>query len=282
MEIKIDNTVSNQRLDKYLLKYFDKATRAQIYKFLRTKKIKLNNNTSKPGDKVNGGDIINVHMEDSFVNSLKSSKDNYTKTNVKLDIIYENADIAVVNKPKGMLSQPSHTRELSLVEYAANMFSDKITDTFTPAPINRLDRNTQGLIIIAKTYSGAKKYSQMLKNHEIKKYYKALVKGRLEKPGEVSGFIDRNVKLKKSKITMIKSPHSKQIHTKYKPISYSNGGSYIEIELITGRTHQIRACMSYLGYPLVGDKKYDKDAKTSDYYLVAYKLVFPNMIVVEI
>ena len=292
-QIKVDKNEDNQRIDRFLKKYLDNANKSFIYKMLRKKRIKLNGGRAKPEDIINEGDTIELYLSDETMEKfMKPEKE--IKNTSNLDIIYEDDNIVLINKPKGILSHSSKgdysekniVDELVAYLYNKGEFVPRIEKTFTPSICNRLDRNTSGIIIAAKNYNALKEINNSIKNKHVKKYYKCIVKGRLNKDIRLEGFLVKNEKNNKVNISKEESEDSKSITTDIKVLEKNEGYSLLEIDLITGRTHQIRAHLSSIRHPIIGDLKYGnsdvnrvfKDKyKLNSQYLHAYKIVFHKL-----
>jgi len=273
----VDKNENGQRIDRFLKKYLAKAPQGTIYKFLRKKRIKLNNNKAKPEDMIYEGDSIQFYLSDETLDSFIQEID-LVKSTVKLDIIYEDENIILINKPKGILSH-SVNKEYgdnivdSMVSYliAKGDYVPRIEKTFTPSICNRLDRNTSGIIIGAKNYETLKDINEAIKNRDIKKYYKCLVKGKVDENILLGGYLLKNEEKNKVKIYDKEMEGTKEVRTYIKVLDKNKDYSLLEIDLITGRTHQIRAHLSSIGHPIVGDGKYG-DAKTNEFFKKKYRL----------
>lgn len=275
-EYIVDENESGQRIDRFLLKLFKNTTRGNIYKLLRKKVIRLNGRKASPEQFVMEKDVLQVHLSDEQLKAFFKEEEMISATDAGLDIVYEDAEILVVNKPKGLLTHPDKS------EYA-NTLSSKVivylrpycTRTFKPAPVQRLDKNTSGLVLFGKTYEAMKKYNALMRQRAFRKYYLTIVEGKIDEPGEIVGYIekdhDRNrVILAKEKLGM----DSKPVHTKYRPLRIFKDYTLVEVELLTGRSHQIRVSLSAIGHPIVGDTKYGgaKRYGISNQLLHAYKM----------
>jgi len=291
-EILIDKNEHNQRLDRFLKKYLPNASLGFIYKMLRKKNIKLNGNKAKPEELIKEGDKIQLYFSDETIDKLISKPKEINKGK-KLNIIYEDNNIVLINKPKGMLSHGTvKERENNVVDnlisylYEKKEYVPRLEKTFTPSICNRLDRNTSGIIIGAKNFTALKAINKAIQNGDIKKYYKALVKGKIEKEMELKGFLIKSEEKNKVHITNKDVDGSKSINTIVKPICTNGKYSLVEIDLITGRTHQIRAHLASIGHPVIGDLKYgdskinkvfDNEFGLTNQYLHAYKIVFNGL-----
>lgn len=289
-QIKIDINEHDQRIDRFLKKYFSKATNSFIYKMLRKKRIKLNGARANPEDIIVEGDMIDLYLSDETIEKFREEEKEIKQTS-DLDIVYEDENIVLINKAKGVLSHSSdnyHEKNIvdELVSYLYNKgeYIPRRDKTFTPSICNRLDRNTSGMIIGAKNYNALKEINNSLKNRYIGKYYKTIVKGNIEKQS-LSGYLTKNDNNKVS-ITRERLDDSKEILTNINVLKKNKDYSLLEIELITGRTHQIRAHLSSINHPIIGDMKYgDKKVnklfkekyKLNSQYLHAYKIIFNKL-----
>ena len=288
-EIVIGKNDANQRLDKYLTKRFKNMPKSLMYKYIRTKYIKVNNKKCDISTMLNEGDVLKLFIKDEFFEDDSYQKENYDflKAPTKLDIIYEDENILLVNKKPGVIVHPDEKYHFdSLISrvlhylYDKNEYNPKDDKAFAPALVNRIDRNTGGIVIAAKNADSLRALNAKMKTRELTKLYLCMVDGMLKrKEGILGGYLEKNEK--KNKVTILKkpTPNSKPIKTKYTVLSNIQGNSLVEIDLLTGRTHQIRAHMSSIGHPLLGDTKYGyKRKKDDDFYkyqaLYAYKITF--------
>lgn len=264
---------SGQRLDKFILKTAE-MPKSLMYRFLRTGHIKVNKKKADGGYIISEGDLIAFFIDDSFFKSADTSF-----LTAPLDIVFENDDIIVINKPSGMKSQPDKAKEASLSEYlkgylySKGCYNPNDGHSFTPALCNRLDMNTTGLVIAAKNAEAQRILNQKIKDKEIEKYYRCIVRGTPPLKSDIlEGYILKDEKKNKSVICRKNSPNAKYVKTGYEVISSSNGKSLLNITLYTGRSHQIRAHMASVGCPIEGDFKYGGGNGAQK--LCAYKLVF--------
>ena len=296
-EIIIKGNEAGQRFDKYLKKYLSEAPGSFIYKMLRKKNITLNGKKADGNEKLNVGDSVKLFMADETIEKFSVSDKKAVKSvvlpKVYLDIVYEDDNVLFLNKPSGMLSQKAEAKDVSVIEYVTDYLlkTEQITEeelrTFHPAVCNRLDRNTSGLITAGKSLAGLQIRSELFKDRTLKKYYLCIVKGKIEKPKHIKGFLRKNEKTNKVEILNTASGKDVMpIETEYLPIAWNNDMTLLKVHLITGRTHQIRAHLSSTGHPLLGDYKYG-NKKWNDIYkkkygiedqmLHAYELKLPVM-----
>lgn len=297
-EFIINKTNENQRLDKYLKRIMPSASNAFLYKMLRKKNIELNSKRALGKEILKNGDSIKVFLSDeTFLKMSQTDKtvadDDYLevyKTVKGVEVIFEHSDFLIVYKPEGLLSQKVDKNGYSLNEWcigyllSSHFINEESLNEFKPSVLNRLDRNTRGLVICSKTLKGSQRLSSMIAKREIKKYYITSVKGDCNLSGVYKAYLSKDEKKNVSHIydnveDIPKDAKYTPITTGIEKISYKEGVSELEIDLITGKSHQIRAHLSHLGFPIVGDTKYDKNAKESERKyqdLKAYKIVFPK------
>jgi len=276
-EVIINKNESGQRLDRFLKKYLSEASQSFIYKMLRKKRIKLNNKKAQPNTILSEGDTIQFYISDEVIEKFKTT--NQIK-NSKLvpRIIYEDENILLINKPVGVLSH-SANKEYgnnivdSIIHYLTikGEYNPRVEKTFKPSVCNRLDRNTSGIIIGAKNYEALRIINSAIKKGDVHKYYKTIVKGRVKKEGLIEGYLSKNEKLNKVRVLDDNEDTAKRILTKIKVLKANDKYSLLEIELITGRTHQIRAHLSSIGHPVIGDVKYG-DEKVNELFRTKYGL----------
>lgn len=286
MRIEIGANEAGQRLDKFLRKLLKDVPLSAIFKALRKGDVRVNGKKQKEKYSLVEGDIVEI----KYITSKKENKLN-SFVNVDpsgLKITYEDENMLVVEKWPGVLVHPdSNKKEATLTDYVLSYLNEKgdylpeSEVTFTPAPCNRLDRNTSGLVIFGKTFEALRMLNEMIRDGKVDKFYNTLVKGRIE-DGLYKGYILKNEEANISKIYDKKVPNSKEISMEVKTIQTNGAYSFLEINLITGRSHQIRAHLAHLGNPLIGDNKYgDRNLNSFffnkyglDYqYLYAYKLI---------
>lgn len=268
-EYTIGKNEANQRFDKYLHKLLKEAGSGFLYKMLRKKNITLNGKKADGTEKLKEGDVVKLFLSDeTFLKFTGNTLEEdflipKEKREFELPVLYEDEDILIVNKPKGMLSQKSSPKDISANEYILdylmwkNALSKEEIHTFRPSICNRLDRNTSGLLIAGKTLKGLQNMAKQLKERSVKKYYCCIVKGKIEKSQKISGYLLKNEKTNKVTVLKENADQAKYIETEYQPLAQLKGDyTLLEVHLITGRSHQIRAHLASIGHPVLGDEKY--------------------------
>lgn len=283
--IKIEINDNEQKLIKFLNKFLPKAPNSLIYKWLRTKKIKVNKVKATPSTVIYVGDIINFYIYDEELKKWQEEKKTI-KSKIDVDIIFENEDVMIFDKPQNVLVHSATSKDYgnNIVDYMVDLlilrkeYIPRLEPTFRPAIVNRLDRNTMGLVIGAKTRKAVVQLNKDIDDN-ISKYYLAIVFGKINKEIIIENKLEKN-----SKNIVKVSKNGKLSKTHIRPIKYNDKYSLIEIELFTGRTHQIRATLKDIGHPILGDRKYSNfkiDNKIKNQQLVAYKLKFSNKVGIE-
>jgi 23S rRNA pseudouridine955/2504/2580 synthase len=328
----VQQNEAGQRLDKLLVKILNKAPKSFIYKMLRKKNITLNGKKADGSEKLGVQDEIKLFLSEETM-ELFSEQVETTVVDERLDVIYEDKHILIVNKPLGILSQKSEKGDVSMVEHVisylltTNQITKEQLTSFKPSICNRLDRNTGGILIAGKSLLGLQEMSRLLKDRSLNKYYRCIVKGKLEGKKRIEGYLSKDEEKNQVKIHQSQVENTDYICTEYEPIAYSKNvlkdktgnrdeimqnsrlkqentkaglpiemkkdsdevlGLYtlLQVKLITGKSHQIRAHLASIGHPIIGDFKYG-DQKTNHYFrkkydlthqlLHSYCMVFPDM-----
>ncbi len=282
----ISKNDSGQRLDKFISKAVPALPKSLMYKYIRTKRIKVNSKRSEISTKLLEGDTVDMYINDEFFAPVDEHFD-FLSASKKLDIVYEDENIILLDKKVGLLSHPDETEyndtlitRVKRYLYEKGEYNPKDEHSFAPALVNRIDRNTGGIVIAAKNAESLRILNQKLKDRELEKYYLCVIHGTLnKKSGLLKGWLIKDEKKNKVKVYDNEQHGAKEIKTKYSVISECDGLSLVEVELLTGRTHQIRAHFSSIGHPLLGDGKYGSNSlnKPLGYkkqFLYSYKLCF--------
>ncbi len=291
MRIEIGANEAGQRLDKFLRKLLKDVPLSAIFKALRKGDIRVNGKKQKEKYTLEINDVVEVRYIQS--KKMTEREENFIKVDPRsLKIAYEDENMVVVEKWPGVLVHPDTNKKIpTLTDYVLSYLNEKgdylpeKEVTFTPAPCNRLDRNTSGIVLFGKNFEGLRELNEIIREGKVKKYYMALVKGRI-KDGLYKGYILKNEESNISKVYDNKVRDSKEISMQVKTIQSDGLFSLLEIDLITGRSHQIRAHLSHIGNPIIGDTKYGDKKLNSHFlnkyglnyqFLYAYKLNFKNV-----
>lgn len=275
-EITINKNDSGQRLDKFLLKFMPKLPKSMLYKGLRKNCVRINSKHAKDGSVfLNEGDVLKLYFSDEFFIGKKS----FSPIAHSLDIIYEDENLIIVNKPSGVVvhdddKNTKHTLILEIQSYLYDKgeYRPDTEKSFSPSLCNRLDRNTSGLIIAAKNAEALRIINEKIRNREIHKFYHCICEGHMKKSGTLSAYLTRLDK--RVEISNKQTENSKPVELNYTVIGENEKHSLVEIELLTGRTHQIRAQFAHIGHPLVGDVKYGGSRSEKYQELVSRRLMF--------
>lgn len=283
----IEKNDAGQRLDKFISKALPSLPKTLMYKYLRLKRIKLNGKKADIATRLKEGDSIDMYINDEFFVE-KEEKYSFLGAGKNLDILYEDDNIMLLDKKAGLLSHPDEGEYIDTLIcrvqrylYEKGEYDPKNEVSFTPALANRIDRNTGGIVMAAKNAESLRVLNEKIKFREIKKLYLCLLIGcPSEKSAVLHGYITKDEK--KNKVTVLSSPEpgAREIRTKYTVLDSKNGITLAEVDLLTGRTHQIRAHMASIGCPLLGDGKYGTNAQNKKYggykkqCLYSYKTVF--------
>ena len=285
-EITIGKNDAGQRLDRFLAKAVPLLPASLAQKYIRIKRIKRNGGRADRDTRLEAGDVLQLYINDEFFDKPREDNAFLTVATPKLNIVYEDEHILLVDKRPGLAVHPHDGAEYgrTLIDhiqaylYQKKEWRPREENAFTPALCNRIDRNTGGIVIAAKTAEALRVMNQKIKDRELDKRYLAIVEGTPKpKEGSLKGYLFKDEKKNRVFVTDTSQPGSKSCQTNYKVLTSANGLSLVECELITGRTHQIRAQFAYAGHPLLGDGKYGKLNKNFDrnyQALYSYKLTF--------
>lgn len=285
IEITITKNDANQRFDRFLRKYFENAPLSVIQKNIRKKNFKINGKRAKADTYVYEDDLIAMYISDENYNKWLTKTD-FKSTDFNLDIVFEDKNIIIMDKESGLL-----THSTSKADYGNNLVDnmlsylyktnqvDKSDKTFNPAVVNRLDRNTAGLIMGAKNADSLRALNEAIRENRIDKYYLTIVKGEINKDFTIDTTISKNENRNKVK----SAKDGSRIITHFKPLETNGKYTLLECKLVTGKTHQIRFSLAKNNTPIIGDRKYgDKNTnklindkfKINNQVLLAYKVHF--------
>ena len=287
-EFVINKNDSGQRLDKFLTKAVKNLPQSLLYKYIRLKRIKLNGKRCAISDRLNEGDTLQLYINDEFFEQ-DASKPDFLKAPPVLDIVYEDENILLCDKKCGLVVHEDESGQAdTLINRVLHYLYDKheydpgAEHSFVPALCNRIDRNTSGIVICAKNAESLRILNQKVKDREIDKRYLCVTVGVPPKQSDtLTAYHERDEKTKTVRITDTRTPHNKTMITQYNVLRISPDKrlALLEVRLITGRTHQIRAHFAHIGCPLLGDGKYGINTINREYNvktqaLCAYRLGF--------
>ena len=285
-EFTIGKNDAGQRLDRYLAKAVPLLPASLAQKYIRIKRIKRNGGRCQRDDRLEIGDVLQLYINDEFFDAPREDNAYLTVAAPKLNIVYEDDQIILVDKRPGLAVHPHDGAEYgrTLIDhiqaylYQKREWNPRGENSFAPALCNRIDRNTGGIVIAAKTAEALRVMNQKIKDREMDKRYLAIVEG-IPKPqkGTLKGYLFKDAKKNRVFVTDTPQTGSNSCETRYEVLASHQGLSLVECELVTGRTHQIRAQFAHAGHPLLGDGKYGKLDKRFDrtyQALYSYKLTF--------
>ena len=286
-EFTIGKNDAGQRLDRWLSKAVPLLPAPLAQKYIRIKRVKLNGKGAKRDVRLAVGDVLQLYINDEFFDKPREDNAFLAVFKPQLNIVYEDENILLCDKRPGLLCHPDQNEYVATLIthiqaylYQKNEWDPKTENSFTPALCNRIDRNTGGIVICAKTAEALRVMNQKIKDRELEKYYLAVIHGRMSPPeGKLESFLVKDEVKKQVSVHDRPMPGGKTAVTLYRTLAGAGGLSLVECELITGRTHQIRAQFAAAGHPLLGDGKYgrERDNKKFDrkfQALYSYKLAF--------
>ncbi len=323
ISLTINENEAGQRLDKLLAKYMNLAPKSFLYKMMRKKNITLNGKRCDGSERLAVGDEVKLFLSEEtaakFSKTVNPAVSAFSKPDTvrqkemirpadipqqsdtpdqaRLDIIYEDRHLLLVNKPAGMLSQKAREDDISLVEYVtayllnSGALTEEALRTFRPSVVNRLDRNTSGLVAAGKSLPGLQILSQVFRERSLHKDYLCVVKGNITDPQRLTAYLTKDGRT--NRVTVYQTPPDRgsAIVTEYEPLRHGHdaaAGAYtlLRVRLITGRTHQIRAHLASIGHPVIGDIKYGDTAVNRlmrgrygvDHQMLhAWRIIFPPL-----
>ena len=275
------------RLSRFVQSVTRDLPTSLLYKSFRNKRVKVNGKKGAPEDRLKAGDLIELYINDEFFESPSEENVYLTITMPRLKIVYEDENIMLLDKPAGMLAHADeHEKVNTLVNhmlaylYQKREWRPREENAFTPALCNRIDRNTGGIVIAAKNAEALRILNDKIRDREIAKYYLCIALGRVEPPkGRIECFLRKDEKSNTVRVYHRPVPDGRSAITLYQTLQTRGKLSLLEVELLTGRTHQIRASMADLGHPLLGDGKYGVGSVNRKYgethqALYSYRLRF--------
>ena len=292
-EILVTKEYAGGRMDKLVLKFLDRAPAGFVYKMLRKKNIVLNEKKAKGSEILKENDRICLYLADETIAKFQSAdakaqtESRISKTDLESfrnRIVFEDDNLLAVNKPEDMLSQKANRSDRSLNDLVQEYLSS--TALFTPGISNRLDRNTSGIVLAGKNPAAARELNRAIRERDLEKYYLCLVKGRIETEETLDGWLVKNEKTNRVRIVRTQESGGVRIVTSYRPLAEGEGVTLLEVKLVTGKSHQIRAHFASVGHPVIGDPKYgDKSRNAQDrkrygltgQFLHALRIVFCRM-----
>lgn len=286
-ELVVKKNDANQRLDKFLLKKFKTMPKKMAYMYIRKKCVKVNGKKSTPEVMLNENDLLTFYIKDEFFDNIQEENYEFLKAPKNLKIIYEDENIILLDKKPGVIvhQDKSYHFDCLLLRlqhylYDNGEYNPKEENCFAPALVNRIDRNTGGIVIGAKNAESLRILNQKMKDRELHKFYLCLLINKPKKDNAIlSDYLIKNEKTNKVTVLRNEKQGAKKILTKYSVLKTNNNLTLCEVELLTGRTHQIRAHMSSIGCPILGDNKYGNKKLNQKYSLskqclYSYKLAF--------
>lgn len=285
-ELTVGANDAGQRLDRFLAKAVPLLPASLAQKYIRLKRIKLGGARVQRDTRLQAGDVLQLYINDEFFDRPREDNAYLTVATPKLTIVYEDENILLVDKKPGVAVHPHDGAEYgrTLIDhiqsylYQKGAWKPQAENSFTPALCNRIDRNTGGIVIAAKNAEALRILNQKIRDRELEKRYLAIVEGTPKPPqGSLTGFLFKDAKKNRVFVTDTPQPGAKTCRTDYRTIATAKNLTLVECELITGRTHQIRAQFAHAGHPLLGDGKYGKLDKRYDrnyQALYSYRLTF--------
>ena len=272
---------AGQRLDKFVMKTVKTIPKSLLYKFIRLKRIKLNGRRCEASVILQEDDVVSLYINDEFF-ELKQLEYDFLNAPVDLNIVYEDEHLLLIDKPPGIVVHQDNEKNADCLVnrmkhylYQKGEYNPVKENSFSPALCNRIDRNTGGIVIAAKDAQTLRCINEKIRTREIIKRYLCLTEGvPKQKEGVLHHYLDKDSLQNKVRIQKEKTAFNKEVITKYRVLKTDGRHSLIEAELLTGRSHQIRAHMAYIGCPIAGDGKYGGKEKRKYHALYSYQLCF--------
>ena len=284
--VTVTKNDAGQRLDKFLTKTYRNLPMSLLYKAVRKKDIRINGKRCEASSRLSEGDQIYLFLPDDALEIAPPTYE-FMHASKALDIVYEDEHVMLLNKKAGLLVHPDDREfadtlifRVQRYLYEKGEYDPADEQSFAPALVNRIDRNTSGIVIAAKTAVALRVLNQKLKDREIEKFYLCIVHGKMPKAEDtLEAFLEKNESQNRVYISDTQKQGARTIRTRYRVLEEKNGFSLLEIHLLTGRTHQIRAHLASIGHPLLGDGKYGTNAinKGTGFHkqaLCSYRLQF--------
>ena len=265
--LTIKKNDAGQRLDKFLTKTYPNLPQSLLYKAIRKKDIRRNGKRCDKADRLEEGDELYLFLPEDTLQVAPPTYE-FMHASRQLDVVYEDENILLLNKKVGLLVHPDDREyadtllfRVQRYLYEKGEYNPDEEQSFAPALVNRIDRNTSGIVIAAKTATALRILNDKLKNREIQKYYLCIVHGKMPKQSDtLEAFLEKNEAQNRVYISDTAKAGARTIRTRYTVLEQKNNLSLLEIHLLTGRTHQIRAHLASIGHPLLGDGKYGTNA----------------------
>ena len=286
-ELTIGKNDAGQRVDRFVSKALPLLPPALLQKYIRLKRIKVNGGRAQRDQRLREGDVLQLYINDEFFDKPREDNLFLTLFRPSLDIVYEDENLMLLNKRPGLVVHPDESERVNTLLtpiqaylYQKKEWSPYWENSFAPALCNRIDRNTGGIVIAAKTAEGLRVMNQKIKDRELEKRYLCVIHGTMpQREGKLEGYLWKDEVKKQVYVRSKPVPGAKTAVTLYRTLAVRNGLSLVECELVTGRTHQIRAQFSASGHPLLGDGKYGSERDNRRYgrhgqALYSYRLSF--------
>lgn len=277
-EFVIGKNDANQRVDKFIRKAVPDLPAGLMNKYIRLKRIKLNGKRCEISTRLNEGDVVQLYINDEYFRDSKPQ--GYLAAPNEVNVVYEDENLLLVNKPSGLVvHEDDENTQDTLINRVLHYLYDKgeyapeTENSFVPALCNRLDRNTEGIVVCAKNAESLRLLNLIIKERLVHKKYLCITYGVPQpKQAEIKAYLEKNEAQNRVYVTDKKTPNNKTIVTKYRTLKIKDNLALCEVELVTGRTHQIRAHMAYIGCPLLGDGKYGSNEVNRSYHIKSQAL----------